>query len=385
MPPRRQPSPRPGVLDAATTRSFRRVRDRAAEQGTVSLFPLAIAADATARALAKTFVIGEGGTRHSTRVADELGQLPATLAAALAAGGRPPNATAAISLARSAAVGLHVGAHLRWLQGRREPGRTAGGLRKRLVAADRTYVAHLGRLRRALMDQDPLLAAAVAASAAASAQDQVAPLCREAARVGRRDTRPAAVAALRSSGLARRYAALVAAAELLVARLAVPRSAKSTAAAAERARTLRRPPPDPSRVRTVLGAADTGQHVAVVGRIAKLEFIERPRKPYSRVVLTRRLELHVPYRNVRRLGLTPGAWTWAAGEAKSSGDGPVLEVEFEGPGQHRSAVFEDFLADLVRRVYDLYPGVVLLEWAFPDVGEAGGPGDLAARLNVGAR
>jgi hypothetical protein len=78
-------------------------------------------------------------------------------------------------------------------------------------------------------------------------------------------------------------------------------------------------------------------------------------------------------------------WIWASGEVKADGAGAALEVEFEGPGQHRLEVFEDLIAEEARMVYDRYPGVLLLEWPFSEHAQPGSGADLLSRVRFGSR
>ena len=70
---------------------------------------------------------------------------------------------------------------------------------------------------------------------------------------------------------------------------------------------------------------------------------------------------------------------YALGNAKEFEGGVALEAEFEGPDQHRTAVWEDWLATLARPAYDLYPGSLAVEWELPAITATSGAFDLLSR------
>jgi hypothetical protein len=122
--------------------------------------------------------------------------------------------------------------------------------------------------------------------------------------------------------------------------------------------------------------------MAYVGRATRVEWVERPTKPYSFVELAGSdARLLVAHRSVVRRGLAAGSNVYALGNVKAGDEGVVLEAEFEGPDRHRTSVWEDWLATLARPAYDLYPGSLAIEWELPAITARSGAPDLLSRLS----
>jgi hypothetical protein len=241
--------------------------------------------------------------------------------------------------------------------------------------------SRLRALRRAAMAGDFDAPLALAAELTAEGHSEIAPLCKLAGRAARSGDPRSAEVALKASDIARRHAALVAGAILTDQRLRDRRVGKSTADAARRASKLRRTPLNPNAARKTLRPSDRGKRLTVVAQLGQIDFIERPRKPYSGAVAGELGELRVPHKNMRRVGVAQGSWVVAIGKVKVDGRDSLLEVEFEGPGQHSREFFEDWVFDIGRAAYDLYPGVLNMVWEFPDPKRRGGAADLYSRLN----
>jgi hypothetical protein len=320
--------------------------------------------------------------RTAQRVAASLVALPAQLEAIASADWSGVDDAVVNRLARATATGAHVLALTNWHAGGADPQRRVNKrVTTSLEAAERAYVAALARLRRAAKAGD---AKAAFTSVDETLTDATAKACAAAAQIAQLDSKEAAAAAIAASGLARRAAMLSAGAVVVGARLARGgRGAKAITRAAD-TKQLRRRALAPGQARVTLGQADVGRTATVVGRVDELGFVERPQKPYSRATLAGSpLELRVPRRNMRRVGVAHGSWVCGRGHVKEERGQRYVEVEFEGPGTHRKAVFEDWLADLVRPVYDLYPGVLLMEWQLPAPGERGSEADAFSRLGRG--
>lgn len=349
---------------------------------------LAIAADAAASTAAHDFALGRD-KRTDQRVGELVRGLAAVPAAAAGALSNPRafawtfyRPSMALRLARATAIGIHLRCQGAFQDGRemrpQPPGRP---LIDGIARFDGSRTSRLRALRRTAMAGDFDVPLGLAAELTAEAHSEIAPLCKLAGRAsGSGDPRSAEVA-LKASDIARRHAALVAGAILIDQRLRDRSKGKSTAGAARRASKLRRTPLNPNAARRTLRPSDKGKRLAVVAQLGQIEFIERPRKPYSGAVAGELGELRVPHKNMRRVGVAQGSWVVAIGKVKVDGRDPLLEVEFEGPGQHSREFFEDWVFDIGRAAYDLYPGVLNMVWEFPDPKRRGGAADLYSRLN----
>jgi hypothetical protein len=292
---------------------------------------------------------------------------------------------AALRLARASASGIHLRSQRAFQGGREMRARSPGNsLVDELARLDRRYLTNLRALRKTTMAGTFDAPLALAAVITQDSYSEVTAACKLAGRAAGSDDPDAAVVALRASDLARRNAALVAGAILIDKRLRDRRRRKPTADAARRATRLRRAPLNPNGARKTLRASDEGKSVAVVTRLGRVNYVERPRKPYSGAGIDGG-ELRVPHKNMRRVGVVGGSWVVAAGKAKVLDEDRVLEVEFEGPGQHKREYFEDWVVDLARPAYDLYPSVLRMTWEFPDPRVSGGGADLMSRIDHGAR
>jgi hypothetical protein len=358
----------------------------------IPIVQLALVADVAASNAIGDLIVGRG-RRTDQRVTDLVAGLkgvPGAIAAALS------NARAlawsfyepeiALRLARASAMGIHLRCQRAFLDGRSmRPQPPRKSLMDGLARLDRTYVSNLRALRRTTMAGRFDAPLALAAKVTDGAYSEIADLCKLAGRAADSDDPDAPIVALRASDLARRNAALVAGSILIDKRLRDRRRAKSTADAARRATRLRRTPLNPSGARKTLRSSDKGKNLAVVTRLGRVNYVERPRKPYSGAAIQGGGELRVPHKNMRRVGVVGGSWVVAAGKVKATGGDRVLEVEFEGPGQHKREYFEDFLFDLARPAYDLYPSVLRMTWEFPDPHVRGGGADLMSRIDHGAK
>jgi hypothetical protein len=313
-----------------------------------------------------------------------LGSVPELLAQILPPSEAPPPYTQQIAtgLARSAAEGVHIRLHRAFDDGLRQgPGPAGVSLATALEHEEAEYRRLLVRLRGAAGGSDASAVDAFGADAAATAHRSLARACQRAGRASLSNGPRAAELGLRASVLARRHAMLSAASVLLGWRLRQPRLRRPTAAAASRAKRLARVTLRVPGARRLITDGDVGRRLTLIGRATRVEWVERPRKPYSFAELEGTDgRLVVAHRSVVRRGLAAGCHVYALGNVKADDDGVVLEAEFEGPNQHRTAVWEDWLATLARPAYDLYPGSIAIEWELPAIGRRSGVPDLFSRL-----
>ena len=284
------------------------------------------------------------------------------------------------TLARATAIGIHVRLHQAFHRGlRQSPVRPTEGLARQITMEERAYRSFLARTRLAARRSD----IPVAMKLLTSVVDQAhlfADLCGRAARASQ--SRKGALLGLKVSSLARQYAMLAAGLVLVIERLQDSRSSKATASVARTRKRLSRSVVRLPIARRSLAGARVGAKAAVVGRIESVAWQDRTRKPFSVARLAdKRGALLVPYKSMRQQGVSVGANVWAQGKVKrNSKGGRYVEVEFEGVGKHQQRYWEDWLAQLARPAYDLYPGTLLMEWEFPRLGRRSAASDMYSRI-----
>jgi hypothetical protein len=284
------------------------------------------------------------------------------------------------ALARATAIGIHVRLHQAFHRGlRQSPVRPTDTLAKQITMEERTYRSFLARTRLAARRSDITGAMKLLTSVVDQAH-LFADLCSRAARASR--SRKGALLGLSVSSLARQYAMLAAGLVLVIERLQDPRSSKATATVARTRKRLSRSVVRLPTARRSLTGTRVGAKAAIVGRIESLAWQDRTRKPFSVARLAdKRGALLVPYKSMRQQGVSAGANVWAQGKVKRNSKGSrYLEVEFEGVGKHQQRYWEDWLAQLARPAYDLYPGTLLMEWEFPRLGRRSAASDMYSRI-----
>jgi len=186
--------------------------------------------------------------------------------------------------------------------------------------------------------------------------------------------------------VARRCAWLAGAITVLQARLSTPTTAHTTPDLAARRVRLRRRYMQPDRAMRSFRGLSAGTAISIVGRIEKIDWLERPKVPATDIVLagSKGGIVRFPYRSLPNVGVVAGAALWARGIIKPSADAPVLEIEQEGPTTHDHEVWEDWLAQETRTSFDLYPASAFAEWELPSQSDVFGRNDLLARWRAGA-
>jgi hypothetical protein len=283
-------------------------------------------------------------------------------------------------LGRALAVSCHVGVHEAYALGYESESAGTTALTSALAQAEDAYFRSLRRLRRAAIDGDKQEVAAVLTDVAERAGRTLAGLAEHAAALPDEVQASRDAPGLRVSILARRYAMLAAACVVVHARLCNKRTLRTTGEIARRRNRISRRDVEPARALCHLNDRMLGRTVSVLGFVAGISWIERPDKPYGTATLRGR-PLRIPFKSLTRQGVSAGAAVCVTGRVKEDSTlGIALEVEGEGPTSHEGEVWEDWLAVQVRDLYDLYPGSLRMQWAFPSAGARGGRMDLLARV-----
>lgn len=180
------------------------------------------------------------------------------------------------------------------------------------------------------------------------------------------------VPAVRAAELVRDGALLAGAAALLAHRLGHDRLRGTTDdIARRRIQLLRLDGPSVSGSTHILDGADSA---ALVGTIIETWWIERPEAPHATALTTSGVQLRLPHKRFETRGIMPGMAFWAAGRVKRDfpeGGDTTLEVEAEGPGQHATSVFQDWVATEVRGSFDRFPGSLRLAAELPNTVQGG--------------
>jgi hypothetical protein len=299
----------------------------------------------------------------------------------------PYSEVRAESIARSIAVGVHLRLHRSFDRGLgSESGRgPTRSLTERITEEERRYRAFLRRSRQEAAGSEPGGLLDMLGELTDRAQGLLGFLAERAAMASAAEDREGGKLGLRVSALGRRYAMLAAALVMLDWRYRNPRTAWSTARIALSRERLARPAVVFPLTAHTLAGREPGTQRAVFARIANVDWIDRPRKPYSSADMKGVTgSLVVPYKSLRHQGATDGVYVWAKGKIKQPDKDapPLLEVEFEGSGNHARHVWEDWLAVLARDAYELHPGSLYMEWEYPRLGLVGSSSDLHARIGT---
>lgn len=330
---------------------------------------------------------GWGSRRLATdALLDALAQVPDVLTGILPTDGRLPvqyKPELAAAIARGTAIGIHVRLHNAFHSGRSGSVR-AGGAAAALRRLEDRYHQHLQACWRATRTGDGQALRALAATMTSEAHGALADATRRAGSASRGARRTAPDMGLRASVLGRRYAFLAAGCVLVDARVRTPRRAPSARRAAQAADRLSRTVMRVPLARRTVRELDAGSRIELAGRASGVTWIERPRKPYTRIGLDGvGVPLLVSHKNMVRRGLGVGCHVWALGNVKKvRPEELAVECEFEGPEIHRKTYFEDWLVTVARPAYDLYPGSVAMEWEFPPIDRRRAGWDLYSRLGA---
>lgn len=290
----------------------------------------------------------------------------------------PADHPLAAMMGRAAAIALHTSCHAAYDAGDGAAAE-AGAL---VMAAERAHIEALARLRTAA------LAGAVTPALTevwrGLTHPATHPLRAMCAAVGALDPGERARGALgvRASMAARRGAMLAAGCAHLHRRIATTRLRRGLPGIAGRRGTLWRGRPRAHAARTHTSGVTEGDRVEYTGLVTATGWVDRPEVPYS-YATTERCEVRVHRRDLLTTGVAVGAALWVRGKFEPDDGAPVLVAEFEGPGTHAGAVWEDWLADQVRHTYDLYPLVIDMVAEFARLGVPGARAELAARTGTG--
>lgn len=288
----------------------------------------------------------------------------------------------ALSLARSLCAGLHLQFADAYAKGRRQSTQSlTAGVRRRVSDLEFAYRGHLSALRQAALAGSPGALIATFAALTGTAEGELLDLCREVARRTRGGNSQQLVFGLRTCRLARKWTALCAAPLVLQSRLATGRRRSALKQVAEARVSAIRPFLHYAHARRVLH--DHGDHPPeiLIGKVAAVRWLDRPRKPFSLLELEGSPGLVLaPYKSLPQRGVDRGRYVIIKGKVKRNGaDHRYLELEFEGLNQFARSHWEDYLFSEIRSAYDLYPESLHMEWEYAALDRPAGIADLVAR------
>jgi hypothetical protein len=288
----------------------------------------------------------------------------------------------AYRLGQAVAVGIHIRCHYAFATGANKRRPTVSAMLQTLQEQERWYESALAASRSAAIEGDLTNMSRLLCSVIDQAHTRTARAVDLAARMAGSRNRIVADAGLRASWVARRMAMLAAALVVVEWRQRRSRTLATTREIAQSRSLLYRSFMRSRVTRRSLRGFHPGSPASLIGRIEQIGFVQRPTEPFSRAILADTGEvLVVPHRSITRQGVGVGTFVWATGTVRHDASiGNHLKVGFNGPGTHRMTHWEDWLADLVRPAYNLYPGTMALEWEFPPLFNEGRRTDLYIRI-----
>ncbi len=279
-------------------------------------------------------------------------------------------------LAHSVAMSLYTSLASAYAKGqrRRSKKKITKKFKKRLTSCELQYHRLLSTSHALIVGGNPAKVGRLYGQALDIIQSDLLVLCEEAGAVGRANNTAALLANLRVCRLSRRYVMLAAAVLGLQAQLTQNRRRASLVRQARACHRLSRPFIELNQARRGLLRQSPGTVATIIGRIESVYWQERPRKPVSLIRLKGTgLEILVPYRSMPRNGIAPGMSLAVRGKVKESKAGKLfLESTTEGLRRFSKDYWEDRLADRVRKIYDLYPDSLAMDWDFADPASAPG-------------
>jgi hypothetical protein len=181
---------------------------------------------------------------------------------------------------------------------------------------------------------------------------------------------------------ARRSAMLAAAALYLYQRQCDPRLAASTQALAARREGLVSERIDTADAVTSFAGLEPSSRVVFAGAVSDGLYVDRPSKPYTRLVTGENEELRVHFKNTRWLGIAENQFVVVRCKAEEPADGVSYAVaEFEGPTTSSGSIWESWLQQQVREHYDLAPESIHWWASFPSLSSTLAPLHYLAHIN----
>ena len=188
----------------------------------------------------------------------------------------------------------------------------------------------------------------------------------------------------RACHLARRTATLAAFLPQLYIRLSDSRLRGTTQGIAERREQIIADGPNSNSYVTSLVGLEPGERVVFVGELESAELVDRPNKPYSRLIVGDNQELRVHFKNSRWVGVGEKQSVWVRCKAEPPvGETSFAVAEFEGPTTTEGEIWESWMQQLVRDRYDLTPQSIHWFCSFPPLSSTLAPLDFSARFMKG--
>jgi hypothetical protein len=293
-----------------------------------------------------------------------------------------PHVPSELGAARAKVIGrdlgtiLHVRFHAAFSAG---PDRAHPGADPReVLRAELDYRTRLGSLRRAAADGSLVAVARVLRLIFGPDAARLEGLCAAAGATG--ETLGDGIVRLRVSHVARRTAALAAAAVVLQRRLTDEHLRSTTAEISAGRSVLTRDRPSILEAAPGFIGRPLGTRLAVIARADDVMWIEGPNRPHARLALADGSQIRLYDRDLRSEGLGGRHWVraWIKVEAPDGGV-PYAVADFERTVATADTVWEDWLQVEARGAYDVAPRSVDLIADFADLSQRHAPLDLYAR------
>lgn len=280
-------------------------------------------------------------------------------------------------LLKSTAMQLHIYLHNAHQAGlNKKGGRAEKSLSQAVRLEERAYLSALMKSRKLVLQADIAALRSLALHIAKRLIETTAPLLTRASAT---TSAKGDIHALQLSDTARRWIHLLAAAVIFSCGL---HDTGRKAALQKSADACKKPARLDMRLNTALARvpATLKKTAKIRGKVNHVRYFRLPKKPFSAANLVGAgIYLLAPYKSLMRIGVVNGSTVWAVGKRTKFMGKPVFEIEFEGVGQHSKIYWEDFLADSLRSVYNLYPAALRMAWSFPDVRRKDAISDLVSR------
>lgn len=289
----------------------------------------------------------------------------------------------ALDLGRQFSTLVHCLLHLAFQRGLKNSGiyQPDQNLHSHIAYQERQYYLRLSETRAASLESSILSLDHVFENCIYSVQTDLYVLLEHIAGLSKSERGEHSIS-VRACHLARQYAMLLSALAYLRHRLMTGRSISGLSRVAENRENIRRLIPSMEVGVRDISSIPEYSRTTVIAFVDDHQWIDRPNIPYSKAnVADYDYEIRVHRKDMNGHGIGNASWVWVKGKVEYENDQAYLVAEFEGPGQHSDDYWEDWLASEVRKAYDLYPGVIHMEWEFPDLDELGSMSDLIARTN----
>jgi hypothetical protein len=188
--------------------------------------------------------------------------------------------------------------------------------------------------------------------------------------------------AIRCSSLIRRFAMLSAASVLLLFRFSNNLKLSGLRQVADRRKQLRRSNRQWLSSLTSLYAATLGSEVSLSTNAIKVQWVDNEGIGYSTIQVSGGVikEVRIARRNLLRVGVCEGSCLLINGKIEITDNVQFLSIRFIEISKYARTVWEDYLVEQSRKIYNLYPRSLDMEWEIPSIKSVGARNDFLGRI-----